>query len=748
MRMKRNLLLFSAPLPLLLLLGCPEDEPPPADLDPPTIDATDSPTNRNPITLTGGGKAGASVTVNGGSSPASSLVGTDGRYSVAVNLKANSTNILLVSQSENNRTSDPTQVTVVHDDMAPATPVIDPVTTPTSETSQVIRGSADLETTVSITGGAQAATGDVDASGRFAISVSLTPDSINALTVIATDEAGNDSGPAQVTIAQESDVELAAPSLAPTPSYTNQPTLAVNGSGRANLMVRVSGGVATVEAPITAEGTFSAEVELLANEENTLSVFVIDEAGARTSPPATIVVIHDDVPPALPLVAAIASPTGASIVRISGSSEASASITASIMEDGSSETAVADAAGNFALNLSLVVNSTNTIDIIATDFAMNASRPTTLVVVQDDSLPVPPQVDPVQTPTNQNPITLTGLTEVGGEQIEISGGAAAVMVNAAGDGTFTAQVQLNPNARNTLVVARTNGGASTTVIIDHDDIDPDPPTVNPIASPTNQTNIMVTGTTEPTIRVSVTGGVAAAAGNADGAGQFSVPVTIQQDATTTLTVLATDHAFNDSTAVTVMVTHSSTVPDAPVLDDENPPPTNQPMHTVMGRVTMPQPGLQIRITGGQAVAVGPTNPQDGTFDVDVPLNPNQTNTLEVRSFLGAIESPPALVTIVHDDIAPARPVANMIEASDASAPGGICIVRSNVTVTGQMSSVEGNATVRITNLDGNFADEYPATANGSFGGTQLACPAEVLEIRAIDAAGNESEPIEITIQAQ
>src|SRR5690606_35163304 len=113
-----------------------------------------------------------------------------------------------------------------------------------------------------------------------------------------------------------------------------------------------------------------------------------------------------------------------------------------------------------------------------------------------------------------------------------------------------------------------------------------------------------------------------------------------------------------------------------------------------GRVTEPGAGVTIEITGGSAPATGATDPTTGAFSVAVTLAPNAVNTLEVVSVNGAITSPPAIVTVTHDDIAPAAPVAGALTATGS---GGLICLRTSGTLNGNVGAVEPRAQVHARN---------------------------------------------------
>jgi hypothetical protein len=223
-------------------------------------------------------------------------------------------------------------------------------------------------------------------------------------------------------------------------------------------------------------------------------------------------------------------------------------------------------------------------------------------------------------------------------------------------------------------------------------------------------------------------------------GRFSIAVTVAEDADSTLSAIATDRAGNSSSPTTAMVTHSSSVPDAPVVDQPNPAPTNMATHLVTGHVTTPAAGIDILIRGGMADAMGTTDPSTGVFSVEVTLRPNMSNALSVVSVTGSIESPPSLVTITHDDIAPAAP-----DAAGITATAGGCVlgVPTGGNVAGAMSSVEARSLVRVSNVTRSTSATTSATDGGSFSVGLGACSGQVIRVTATDAAGNTSDFVEV-----
>jgi hypothetical protein len=716
-------------------------------LDAPVLDPVDSPTADNPLQLTGTGLAGAMVQVRGGSEPVvEAAIASDGAFSVDIPLNPDSENLLTVSQTDGTAESPSVNLTVVHDATPPDTPVLDPVATPTRRPQQNVRGSAEPDAMIVISGGAEDATGMADADGRFDVEVTLETAvadiTQNDLEVVAIDAAGNESEPATTTIVHNPTLPLDPPLLDALPAATAEATVTLTGTADPSVALSVTGGDEPAMAMADAEGSFSVDVVLRPNVENVLSVFAVVPATGLSSPPASAVIVHDDIAPDPPNLDPQASPTGASMVRITGQSEPRASIAIS---GGASDTSGdADDDGAFAIDVMLTSDADNDLSVVASDRAGNESIASEVSITQDSSLPVPVNVDPLSSPTADNPITITGSTEASAS-IAITGGASDATGTSAADGSFSIDVTLNDNARNELHVTRAGSSVETVVVIVHDDSAPAAPELDTIASPTNRTMFDVSGTSEPGARVSVTGGTAPASGTADTTGRFAIPVTIPEDATTVLNAIATDRAGNSSSPSMVTVEHSSSVPDAPVVDDAAPPPTSDATYTVTGRITMPAMGVDILIRGGASDAMGPTDPSTGAFSVDVTLASNATNALSVVSVDGAIESPPTSVTVEHDDIAPGAPDGGAISLGSPTL--ATCLARAeSINATGGTMSVEEFSRVRVLNVtEGSITSAATAGADGSFSTTIRACDGDLLRFTATDAAGNESMATELTV---
>lgn len=746
LEMRSPLAILAAALMLAACDGEPMEEPTPSEA--PAIDEVPGLTNQNPITISGTGVPEAQIVIRGGADIAEATAGEDGTFSVEVDLTPDTENALVVSQTVDMLESQTVTVRVTHDGTPPETPSVNPVTSPTRRTMQTIRGTTEAGATVTITGGAEVATGEADENGRFEIPVDLntteTGTEENALSIVARDAAGNDSAPAEVTITFDPSIAIEAPLLDEFPAFTNMGTVTLTGEAEAGVGIRAVGGEVDGDATVGDDGTFSVDVGLRPNERNMILVFAV--SASETSIAAVAIITHDDIAPVAPSVDPEASPTGAEVVTLTGTAEPGVEI--EVTGGAATATGNADDAGGFAIDVTLTEDADNELSVVARDAAGNESEPTTLAITHDGTLEDPIQVDAVVSPTREPTVTLRG-TAAAEVEIEITGGAATVNTTSDSTGAWEAPVSLTPNARNELRVTQPGSGVDTIVVIVHDDIAPDAPTLNEIASPTSSTTVSVSGMTEPSASVSVAGGAASATGTAGPDGRFAISVTIAADADTTLSVIATDRAGNASAPSMVTVTHSSTVPDAPVVNVPNPAPTNAATHTVTGYITAPGSDIAVRVTGGAADATGTADPATGTFSVEVTLNANTVNTLTVVSITGSIESAPAIVTITHDDFPPPQPDGSLINVTrDSGGILGNCPAAFDTTgnVRGSAGSIEGLSIARVENLTraaGTFVDSAPSTEMGSFNVTIASCSGDVMRIRAVDAAGNVSDYVEI-----
>ncbi|MFU4459450.1 Ig-like domain-containing protein, partial [Pseudomonas aeruginosa] len=411
------------------------------------------------------------------------------------------------------------------------------------------------------------------------------------------------------------------------------------------------------------------------------------------------------------------APDGSSI---SGQAEAGASVGIDTNGDGKPDlTVIADANGNFTAPLNPPLTNGQTVTVVVTDPAGNASPPAQ-VTAPDTTAPAP-ATDVQVAPDGSS---VTGKAEPGstvGVDTDGDGQPDTTVVVGPG-GSF--EVPLNPPLTNgetvTVIVTDPAGNNSTPVTVEAPDTTAPAPATDVQVAPDGSS---VTGNAEPGATVGV---------DTDGDGQpdttvvvgpggsFEVPLNPPLTNGETVTVIVTDPAGNNSTPVTVEA--PDTTAPAPATDVQVAPDGS----SVTGNA---EPGATVGVdTDGDGqpdttVVVGP----GGSFEV--PLNPPLTNgetvTVIVTDPAGNSSTP---VTAEAPDF----PDAPQVNASNGSVLSG---------------TAEAGVTIVITDGNGNPIGQTSADANGSWSftpGSQLP-DGTVVNVVARDAAGNSSPATSITV---
>ncbi|MGU2243792.1 Ig-like domain-containing protein [Pseudomonas aeruginosa] len=414
------------------------------------------------------------------------------------------------------------------------------------------------------------------------------------------------------------------------------------------------------------------------------------------------------------------APDGSSI---SGQAEAGASVGIDTNGDGKPDlTVIADANGNFTAPLNPPLTNGQTVTVVVTDPAGNASPPAQ-VTAPDTTAPAP-ATDVQVAPDGSS---VTGKAEPGstvGVDTDGDGQPDTTVVVGPG-GSF--EVPLNPPLTNgetvTVIVTDPAGNNSTPVTVEAPDTTAPAPATDVQVAPDGSS---VTGNAEPGATVGV---------DTDGDGQpdttvvvgpggsFEVPLNPPLTNGETVTVIVTDPAGNNSTPVTVEA--PDTTAPAPATDVQVAPDGS----SVTGNA---EPGATVGVdTDGDGqpdttVVVGP----GGSFEV--PLNPPLTNG--------------ETVTVIVTDPAGNNSTPVTVEAPDTTAPAPA----TDVQVAPDGSSVTGNAepgaTVGVdTDGDGQPDTTVVVGPGGSFE-VPLNPPltnGETVTVIVTDPAGNNSTPVTV-----
>ncbi|MGP5986792.1 Ig-like domain-containing protein, partial [Pseudomonas aeruginosa] len=409
------------------------------------------------------------------------------------------------------------------------------------------------------------------------------------------------------------------------------------------------------------------------------------------------------------------APDGSSI---SGQAEAGASVGIDTNGDGKPDlTVIADANGNFTAPLNPPLTNGQTVTVVVTDPAGNASPPAQ-VTAPDTTAPAP-ATDVQVAPDGSS---VTGKAEPGstvGVDTDGDGQPDTTVVVGPG-GSF--EVPLNPPLTNgetvTVIVTDPAGNNSTPVTVEAPDTTAPAPATDVQVAPDGSS---VTGNAEPGATVGV---------DTDGDGQpdttvvvgpggsFEVPLNPPLTNGESVTVIVTDPAGNSSTPVTA---EAPDFPDAPQVNASN--------GSVLSGTA--EAGVTIVITDGNGNPIGQTSADaNGNWSFTPGSQLPDGTVVNVVARDAAGNSSPA-TSITVDGVAPNAPV---VEPSNGSELSGTAEPGSSVTLT------DGN---------GNPIGQTTADANGnwSFTPSTPLPDGTVVNVVARDAAGNSSPPASVTVDA-
>ncbi|HHW2721492.1 TPA: Ig-like domain-containing protein, partial [Pseudomonas aeruginosa] len=409
------------------------------------------------------------------------------------------------------------------------------------------------------------------------------------------------------------------------------------------------------------------------------------------------------------------APDGSSI---SGQAEAGASVGIDTNGDGKPDlTVIADANGNFTAPLNPPLTNGQTVTVVVTDPAGNASPPAQ-VTAPDTTAPAP-ATDVQVAPDGSS---VTGKAEPGstvGVDTDGDGQPDTTVVVGPG-GSF--EVPLNPPLTNgetvTVIVTDPAGNNSTPVTVEAPDTTAPAPATDVQVAPDGSS---VTGNAEPGATVGVDT-------DCDGqpdttvvvgpGGSFEVPLNPPLTNGETVTVIVTDPAGNSSTPVTA---EAPDFPDAPQVNASN--------GSVLSGTA--EAGVTIVITDGNGNPIGQTSADaNGNWSFTPGSQLPDGTVVNVVARDAAGNSSPA-TSITVDGVAPSAPV---VEPSNGSELSGTAEPGSSVTLT------DGN---------GNPIGQTTADANGnwSFTPSTPLPDGTVVNVVARDAAGNSSPPASVTVDA-
>nr|WP_249352875.1 Ig-like domain-containing protein [Pseudomonas asiatica] len=602
---------------------------------------------------------------------------------------ANGTVVNAVAQDPAGNTGPQGSTTV--DSIAPAAPVVNP------SNGAVINGTAEPNSTVTLTDGNGNAIGEVtaDGSGNWTFTPGTQLPNGTVVNATATDAAGNTGAPGSTT------VDSSLPSI---PQVDPSNGSVISGTADAGNTIILTDGNGNPIGQVTADGTgnwsFTPGIPL---PDGTVVNAVARNPGGTDSAPAVITV--DGVAPAAPVV----EPSNGT--EISGTAEAGATV---ILTDGGGNPigqTTADGSGNWSFTPGTPLANGTVINAVAQDPAGNTSGPSSVTV--DAIAPAAPNVNP------SNGVVISGTAEAGTKVILTDGSGNPIgqtTADGSGNWAFTPSPALGNGTVINAVAQDPSGNTSGPTSATVDAVAPAAPVINP------SNGVVISGTAEAGAKVILTDGSGNPIGQttADGSGNWSFTPGTPLVNGTVINAVAQDAAGNTSTPQ-VSTTVDAVAPGQPTIEPSN-------GTEISGTA---EAGARVILTDGSGNPIGQTT-ADGSgnwsFTPGTPLA-NGTVINAVAQDPAGNTSGPASVTV--DAIAPAAPIVNP---------------SNGVVISG---TAEAGAEVILTDGSGNPIGQTTADGSGNWAFTPSPALGNGTVINAVaqDPSGNTSGPTSATVDA-
>ncbi|ACB76346.1 Ig-like domain-containing protein [Opitutus terrae] len=525
----------------------------------------------------------------------------------------------------------------------------------------------------------------IDSDNDGLITADVSVDGNGEFTVVVTDAQA-----LTTTVTHRVQVQGAVPET-PTiqrvspESPTAEGQVVLYASAQPGLRYEILGGLlAKQTGTVGADGKIVATIPLTKNATNSLRLSVIG-ANGLASTPATVEVVHDNVPPQVMATTPAAASEGAALnspVRITFSEpvrsaelagievragNAVVACTRSLSGDGREVTLTPSTAWEQSVLVQVTVPST-VADLVGNP--LGAAYVYSFKTL-DSAAPASPLVNPVPPRTNRLTLVLTGTAEPL-SRIIVSGAAAALPTAVNADGTFSVAVTLHANTLNTLLVSASdaagNSSAPVSISIAHDDRALTIVSSVPADAATNVAlNTAIAVTFSSAIAPASVAGVTLVS-------PAAIPGTVAvQDNIVSFTPAAPLAAGKDYEIVvpgtvadlsgnrlgtTQRIGFSTTTGTAiavPIVYTAQPTgATNRVSATITG---YSNPGTKLLVSGGEADFEFPATgaiDSTGLFTLEVPLRRNATNTilLRARDAQGVISPSVTALEVRQDSTAP------------------------------------------------------------------------------------------------
>ncbi|WP_310673178.1 Ig-like domain-containing protein, partial [Burkholderia multivorans] len=728
-------------------------------------------------TITGSGaQPNAKVTIFIDGQPVGTVTAdAGGRWSYTPGTLPDGSHQISVTQTDaNGNSSAPAAVGVVIDTVVPGVPAITAVSDDaqhpivsggaTNDTTPTLSGTAEAGSTINVYDGTTLiGTTTADASGHWTFTpAAALGEGLHAITVTATDIAGNVSAP---SAAFGLTVDTTAP-VAPTVNPTDGTSLSGTAEAGATIQIDTNGdGVpdATVTADPSGTWTYTPSTPLPVGTQ--IGVTASDAAG-NTSPAASVTVTGDVTAPAAPVIAGVTDDVGSVLGAIvsGGSTDDTTPTLAGTAEAGSTiniydgttllGTTTADASGSWSFTPTTGLGEgTHSLTVTATDSSGNVSVPSAAFdLTVDTTAPSAPTVNPT------DGTSLSGTAEAGATiQIDTNGDGvpdATVTADPSGAWTYTPStpLPLGTQIGVTASDAAGNTSPSASVTVTGDVTAPAAPVIAGVTDDvgsvlgaivsggsTDDTAPTLSGTAEAGSTINVYDGTTLlGTTTADASGSWSfTPASALGEGAHSLTVTATDSSGNVSTPSTAFdLTVDTTAPAAPAV--------NATDGTSLSGAAEAGATIQIDTNGDGTPDATVTADASGTwtYTPSAPL-PVGTQIGVTASDAAGNTSPSASVTVTGDVTAPAAPVIAGVTDDVGSVTGALVSGGSTDDTTPTLSgTAEAGSTINVydgTTLLGTTTAD--ASGNWTFTPTTgLSDGAHALTVTATDGSGNVSTP--------
>ncbi|MGE8048234.1 BapA/Bap/LapF family large adhesin [Pseudomonas monteilii] len=665
--------------------------------------------NATGSTLTGQGEVGATVRVTDaqGNLLGTASVGSNGLFSIDFSPAVANGQNLIVTQADAAGNVSLAATLQAPDLQAPL--AASNLSLNSAATVLSGQGEAGATVTVRDASGAILATGTVNQSGQFQITLPSAQTSGSALQVTLSDAAGNISGPAS----------LATPDRTPPAAITN-PVLSqdgrqLSGSGEvgATVQVRNAAGTLLGTATVGADGRFTVTFDTPQATGQAIGVTQVDAAG-NTSP-AVNVATPDLTPPA-PLTNVVLNNNG---LTLTGLGEAGATVTVRGPDGTIIGTGLVAANGSFTLTLNSAQLNAQHLSVTQTDAGNNTSA--AVAVTAPDFTP---PAAPTALALAATGLQLSGNAEAG-STVTVRDASGNVLGTATTGSNGTFQVTLNSAQTNgqTLQVTATDAAGNVSPAAPYTAADTTPPAaVTNLAVSASGTTLTGNGEAGATVTVRAPDNTVLGTATVGADGHFSVTLSPAAITGESLSVVQADAAQNVSPAqnVTAPGLLAPATPDNLVLAADG--------LSVTGTATV---GSTVKVYGPNGVLLG-SSPvaNDGTFTVNLGSSQANGERLEVSATGsdGAVSLP---ATLQAPDTTAPQPLTNLVLSNDGLILTGRGEPGATVTVIGEGGIDLGTA---LVDASGNFSVNLSAA---QINGEQLSASQS-------DVAGNESNSVSLT----